>query len=246
MDSKKEKDRLSDIILGRVGLMGNFLSDPVSTSPEPPVDTPDRERRSRAAEMTSPEEYKRRFPLPSPRSGRPCTLTGGCTAVSPCWSGPPVAAASRVSSSGCWSFIWRSTGRISPGCSVRSTGPGMTRMGQTYADLLQYRPIFEERRWGEYKVVNTAEFSNGYKSITKQLKIKSDKSISYQLHRHRNEVWTFIDGEGVLVLDDIRSVVSRGDTVTIKKGVKHVIIAELYKIIKGYIIMCPFIILEIV
>ena len=101
-DSKKEKDRLSDIILGRVGLMGNFLSDPVSTSPEPPVDTPDRERRSRAAEMTSPEEYKRRFPLPSPRSGRPCTLTGGCTAVSPCWSGPPVAAASRVSSSGCW------------------------------------------------------------------------------------------------------------------------------------------------
>ncbi|MCS3065417.1 hypothetical protein NXX40_26090 (plasmid) [Parabacteroides distasonis] len=122
----------------------------------------------------------------------------------------------------------------------------MTRMGQTYADLLQYRPIFEERRWGEYKVVNTAEFSNGYKSITKQLKIKSDKSISYQLHRHRNEVRTFIDGEGVAVLDDIRSVVSRGDTVTIKKGVKHVIIAELYKIIKGYIIMCPFIILEIV
>ena len=96
-------------------------------------------------------------------------------------------------------------------------------MGQTYADLLQYRPIFEERRWGEYKVVNTAEFSNGYKSITKQLKIKSDKSISYQLHRHRNEVWTFIDGEGVLVLDDIRSVVSRGDTVTIKKGVKHAV-----------------------
>ncbi len=32
MDSEKEKDRLSDIILGRVGLMGNFLSDPVSTS----------------------------------------------------------------------------------------------------------------------------------------------------------------------------------------------------------------------
>src|SRR5699024_9876784 len=26
---------------------------------------------------------------------------------------------------------------------------------KTYADLLQYRPMFEERRWGEYKVVNT-------------------------------------------------------------------------------------------
>ncbi len=94
---------------------------------------------------------------------------------------------------------------------------------KTYADLLQYRPMFEERRWGEYKVVNTAEFSDGYKSLTKQLKIKSGKGISYQLHRHRNEVWTFIDGEGELVLDDIRSVVSRGDTVTIKKGVKHTV-----------------------
>ena len=47
MDSEKEKDRLSDIILGRVGLMGNFLSDPVSTSPE---------------------EYKRKFLVPAPKS----------------------------------------------------------------------------------------------------------------------------------------------------------------------------------
>ena len=94
---------------------------------------------------------------------------------------------------------------------------------KTYADCLQHRPMFEERRWGEYKVVDTAEFSDGYKSLTKQLKIKSGKSISYQVHRHRDEVWTFIDGEGELVLDDIRSVISRGDTITIKKGVKHAV-----------------------
>lgn len=41
---------------------------------------------------------------------------------------------------------------------------------KTYADCLQHRPMFEERRWGEYKVVDTAEFSDGYKSLTKQLK----------------------------------------------------------------------------
>lgn len=94
---------------------------------------------------------------------------------------------------------------------------------KTYVDRLQRRPMFEERRWGEYKVVNTAEFSDGYKSLTKQLKIKSGKGISYQIHRHRDEVWTFIDGEGELVLDGIRSIVGRGDTVTIKKGVKHAV-----------------------
>ena len=32
---------------------------------------------------------------------------------------------------------------------------------KTYADCLQHRPMFEERRWGEYKVVDTAEFSDG-------------------------------------------------------------------------------------
>lgn len=47
-----------------------------------------------------------------------------------------------------------------------------------YADSLQRRPMYEERRWGEYKVVDTAEFSDGYKSFTKQLKIKVEK---YQL-----------------------------------------------------------------
>ena len=54
-------------------------------------------------------------------------------------------------------------------------------------------------------------------------KIKSSKGISYQVHRHRNEVWTFIDGEGKLVLDDIRSVINRGNMVTIKKGLKHAV-----------------------
>lgn len=75
----------------------------------------------------------------------------------------------------------------------------------------------------KYKVLDTEEFPDGYKSLTKQLKIKSGKCISYQVHRHCDEVWTFIDGEGELVLDGIRSIVGRGDTITIKKGIKHAV-----------------------
>lgn len=92
-----------------------------------------------------------------------------------------------------------------------------------YADSLQRRPMYEERRWGEYKVVDTAEFPDGYKSLTKQLRIKAGKGISYQIHRHRDEVWTFIDGKGLLVLDGVVKKVGRGDTVHIKKGVKHAV-----------------------
>lgn len=94
---------------------------------------------------------------------------------------------------------------------------------KAYADRLQRRPMYEERRWGEYKVIDTVEFPDGYKTLTKQLKIKSGKGISYQVHRHRDEVWTFVDGEGMLVLDDEVTKIGRGDTVCIRKGVKHAV-----------------------
>ena len=72
-------------------------------------------------------------------------------------------------------------------------------------------------------MIDTVEFPDGYKTLTKQLKIKSGKGISYQVHRHRDEVWTFVDGEGMLVLDDEVTKIGRGDTVCIRKGVKHAV-----------------------
>ena len=33
---------------------------------------------------------------------------------------------------------------------------------KTYADRLQCRPMYEERRWGEYKVIDTVSFPDGY------------------------------------------------------------------------------------
>ncbi len=68
MDSEKEKNRLSDIVLERVGLTGNFLSDPVSPSPEPAMRMPGNERQVGAGKVTDPEEYKRRFLVPAPRA----------------------------------------------------------------------------------------------------------------------------------------------------------------------------------
>ena len=92
-----------------------------------------------------------------------------------------------------------------------------------YADRLHRRPMYEERRWGEYKVVDTVEFADGYKALTKQLTIRAGKCISYQVHRHRDEVWTFVEGTGELVLDGTVTPVGRGDTVRIAKGVKHAV-----------------------
>ena len=68
MDSEKEKNRLSDIVLERVGLTGNFLSEPVFPSTEPAMGMPDNERQARAVKVTDPEEYKRKFLVPAPKS----------------------------------------------------------------------------------------------------------------------------------------------------------------------------------
>ncbi|MDB9191799.1 DUF3408 domain-containing protein [Parabacteroides distasonis] len=68
MDSEKEKNRLSDIVLERVGLTGNFLSEPVFPSTEPAMGIPDNERQARAVKVTDPEEYKRKFLVPAPKS----------------------------------------------------------------------------------------------------------------------------------------------------------------------------------
>ncbi len=90
-----------------------------------------------------------------------------------------------------------------------------------YVEPLKARPMYEVRRWGSYKVLGQESFSDGYNALTKLLNITSGCNISYQYHNKREEIWTFIDGVGELILDGERRVVKRGDVVHIKAGEKH-------------------------
>ncbi|MBD5348263.1 MAG: NTP transferase domain-containing protein [Bacteroides sp.] len=92
---------------------------------------------------------------------------------------------------------------------------------KTFAATLKQRPMFEERRWGSYKVIDSIEFPDGYCALTKQLTVNADCALSYQRHFCRDEVWTLIDGKGEVVIDDVRRPVQRGETIFIPKGVKH-------------------------
>ena len=84
--------------------------------------------------------------------------------------------------------------------------------------------MFEERRWGTYKVVDRYEAEDGRsRSLTKHLCIQAGKSISYQWNFHRDEVWTFVDGTGILVIDGQTQEIRRGDVVSIRKGQKHAV-----------------------
>lgn len=95
-----------------------------------------------------------------------------------------------------------------------------------YAAILKHRPMYEERRWGTYTVLDSIEFPNGFCALTKRLTLNPGCAISYQRHLCRNEVWTFIDGEGEIVLDGERRQIARGETVIIPKGMLHALRAS--------------------
>ncbi|MED4583103.1 sugar phosphate nucleotidyltransferase [Brevibacillus choshinensis] len=85
------------------------------------------------------------------------------------------------------------------------------------------RPMFEERRWGWYKVLDHAKSLDGREVLTKRIGVAAGKNLSYQLHYMRSEVWTIIRGEGIFCLNDKIFHVKTGDVITIPVEAKHAI-----------------------
>lgn len=56
---------------------------------------------------------------------------------------------------------------------------------------------------------------DGQQRLTKSITLKEGKNISCQIHHHRSETWTFVQGEGIFVLDGHEQKVKVGDTVVI-------------------------------
>ena len=96
-------------------------------------------------------------------------------------------------------------------------------------EKLESRPMYEERAWGNYKILemySQSSINGDYnKSLVKHIYIEAGKSISYQLHNHRKEVWVIVEGKGKLIIDDDLKEVNAGDTIIIEIGQKHKITA---------------------
>ena len=88
-------------------------------------------------------------------------------------------------------------------------------------DHLTPRPMYEERRWGFYRGIDDTTYADGRHSLTKSLTINAGKNISYQVHRHRSEAWTIVEGEGIFVLDGVERKVGPGETVVIPVNHYH-------------------------
>ena len=85
----------------------------------------------------------------------------------------------------------------------------------------EQRPMYEERRWGTYRVLDYKKFDEGNEVMTKRICIHAGKNLSYQMHFMRSEVWTIIAGEGEFILNDQLQVVRPGDVLKIPKEARH-------------------------
>lgn len=85
----------------------------------------------------------------------------------------------------------------------------------------EQRPMYEERRWGWYKVLDHTKFEEGNEVLTKRIGVKAGCNLSYQKHFQRSEVWTIIKGEGEFALNDEIRIVKPGDVLIIPVEAKH-------------------------
>ncbi|MDF2925331.1 MAG: mannose-phosphate guanylyltransferase [Paenibacillaceae bacterium] len=89
----------------------------------------------------------------------------------------------------------------------------------------EQRPMYEERRWGHYRVIDYLKYKDGNEVLTKRIFIEAGRNISYQFHRKRSEIWTIISGNGEIVLNELHYKVKAGDVVRIPDGTRHSILA---------------------
>lgn len=83
------------------------------------------------------------------------------------------------------------------------------------------RPMYEERRWGCYRVLDYTRNADGDEVLTKRIVIGAGKNLSYQYHLKRNEVWTVVSGQGEFILDGDLMKISQGDNIVIPLGCMH-------------------------
>lgn len=102
------------------------------------------------------------------------------------------------------------------------------------------RPMYEERRWGWYRVLDYSKFEDGTEVLTKRIGLNAGQNLGYRKHMHRADTWTIISGEGILVKDGSIKPVKAGDVVTIEPGTYHCLKAfrnmEYIEVQKGVVV----------
>jgi len=92
------------------------------------------------------------------------------------------------------------------------------------ADQISLRPMYEQRRWGNYRVLEYKQADTS-SSMVKRVRIDAGQTINVQYHAEQGVIWVIISGKGILTIQEADSVVSPGNTVKIQPGISHSLLA---------------------
>lgn len=90
-----------------------------------------------------------------------------------------------------------------------------------YVEKITDKIRFAEKSWGSFTVVDVQP-----QAMVIRVVLLPGNKLKYHSHVHRNEVWTIMEGEGTVILDEKKIKVGPGDVVSMKSGQKHTIIAR--------------------
>lgn len=88
-------------------------------------------------------------------------------------------------------------------------------------DSFERQIMFTEKSWGDFKVMDVEK-----SSMTIKVTLNAGQKMQYHSHKHRDEVWVVISGEGKTIVDGMEQNVRKGDVITMSSGCRHTIIAN--------------------
>ncbi|TVY11839.1 sugar phosphate nucleotidyltransferase [Paenibacillus cremeus] len=93
------------------------------------------------------------------------------------------------------------------------------------AELFDQRPMYEELRWGWYRILDYSSLEEGQETMLKKVVIRAGMSTGILRQPKRRKIWTIRSGTGQVMVQDQIYPAGPGDCFQIEEGMKHSMLA---------------------
>ena len=90
-----------------------------------------------------------------------------------------------------------------------------------YVEKIKQQVMYAEKSWGSFTVLDVQP-----QALTIRIVLLPEHQLHYHCHEHRDEVWTVMSGDGIVILDGQQQEVHAGDVIQMPAGMKHTVIAQ--------------------
>lgn len=90
-----------------------------------------------------------------------------------------------------------------------------------YVDKLEAGPMYEQRLWGEKKILNITKVRESESAVTESMFMLKGHSLESHSHNLKKEVWVVTSGKAEIEINGEKRTVSSGDTIEIMPGTIH-------------------------